>query len=122
MKRFLLMATMLLAFGVANAQIADIKTDNGAARVYHDGDNNPSYSLSIDRDCQLSGFNSKYVIITCSSSVRIYKDKEYNSSYSISLDAGNYVKNVTPTSILIKSQGSTRYYDFQGNFVRSTAD
>ena len=122
MKKLFLMEIMLLMFGAANAQIADVKTDNGAARIYHDGDHNPSYSLVIDRDCQLSGFNSKYVIITCPGVVRIYQDKEWNASYSISLDAGNYVKNVTPTAILIKSPGSTRYYDFKGNIDRSVAD
>jgi len=113
---------MLLTFGAVNAQIVDVKEDKGAARVYHEGDNYPSYSLSIDRDCELSGFNSKYVVITCPESVRIYKDKEYNCSFTISLDAGFYVKTVTSSSILIKAPGSTRYYDFQGNFVKSTAD
>lgn len=104
------------------AQIAEVKVENGAARVYHDGDNYPSYSLTIDRECELSGFNSKHVVITCSSSVRIYKDNEYNASYTISLDANCSVKNVTASAILIKAPGSTRYYDFKGNFIRSTSD
>ncbi len=47
MKKLFLMAIMLLMFGAANAQIADVKTDNGVARIYHDGDYNPSYSLIL---------------------------------------------------------------------------
>ncbi len=122
MKQIIIIAAMLLTFSAVKAQIADVKEDNGAARVYHEGDNYPSYSLSIDRNCSLSGFNTKYVVITCPGSVRIYKDKDYNCSYTISLDANCYVKNVTSSAILIKAPGSTRYYDFQGNFFRSTAD
>lgn len=122
MKQLIFIATMLLTFGSLNAQIADVKVEPGAARVYHEGDNYPSYSLTLDRDCEVSGFNTKYVVITCNSSVRIYKDKEYNCSYTISLDADCYVKNVTASAILIKAPGATRYYDFQGTFVKSTAD
>jgi len=109
-------------FRLVNAQIADVKVENGVAKVYHDGDNYPSYTLTLDRDCEVSGFNTKYVVITCNSSVRIYKDKEYSCSYTISLDADCYVKNVTASAILIKAPGATRYYDFQGAFVKSTAD
>lgn len=122
MKHLFLLATIFLTFSAVNAQIADVKIESGAARVYHEGDNYPSYSLTLDRDCEVSGFNTKYVVITCNSSVRIYKDKEYSCSYTISLDADCYVKNVTATAILIKAPGATIYYDFQGSFVKSTAD
>lgn len=122
MKRILIIAAVILIFGSVNAQIADVKAEKGVVKVYHEGDNYPSYSLSIDRDCELSGFNSKYVVITCPGSVRIYKDKDYSCSNTIPLDAGFYVKNVTSSAVLIKSPGSTRYYDFKGNFIKTTAD
>lgn len=122
MKYLFLFATLILTFSAVNAQIADVKVEAGAVRVYHEGDNYPSYSLTLDRDCEVSGFNTKYVVITCNSSVRIYKDKEYNCRYTISLDANCYVKNVTASAILIKTPGATRYYDFKGVFLKSTAN
>lgn len=118
-----MIATMLLTCSALSAQIADAKVESGAVRVYHEGENYPSYSLSLDRNCELSGFNTKYIVITCNNfSVRIYKDNEYNSSYSIALNKGSYVKNVTSSSILIQDPGVTRYYDFNGKFIKSTKD
>ncbi len=122
MKQLFLLVTIVLTFGAVNAQIADVKVTAGAARVYHEGNDYPTYSLTIDQGCQLAGFNTKYVIISCSGSVRIYKDKEYNASYSFYLDRNCYVKNVTASAILIQAPGGTRYYDFKGNYIKSTSD
>jgi len=108
--------------GTTSAQIAEVKTDNGAVCIYHEGDNYPSYSLTLDRECELAGYNTKYVVIACSESVRIYKDKDYNASYSFHIDRGCHVKNVTASAIIVQYPGHCQYYDFQGNYLKSTND
>jgi len=120
-KTIAILAMGALAYG-AKAQIADVKVDQYAARVFHEGESSSAYSITIDRDCSFSGFNSKYLVISCPGSVRIYADKDYNSSFSIALDANCSVKNVTASAILIQAPGSTRYYNFRGEFVKSVAD
>lgn len=120
MKTFQLLAAMLLFCSIAQAQISEVKTDNNYARIYHEGDNYPSYSLVIDRGCYLGGYNTKYVVIACSESVRIYKDKEYNASYSFHIDRDCTVKNVTASAIIVEDHGISRYFDFQGNYIKST--
>jgi hypothetical protein len=123
MKRIILLVVFLCSFLMTiNAQISEVKTDNGAARIYHEGENYPSYSLTIDRGCYLGGYNTKYVVIACEESVRIYKDKEYNASYTFHIDRDCFVKNVTASAIIVKYPGQSRYFDFQGKYVKSTND
>jgi hypothetical protein len=122
MRKFVFLALFSYAGINTQAQIVDVKVDQYAARVIHEGESSSNFSISIDRGCSFSGFNSKYLVISCPGSVRIYADKDHNSSYSIALDANCVVKNVTASAILIQAPGSTRYYNFRGEFVKSTAD
>ena len=117
MVKFFLMATMLLIFGAVNAQIGDVKVDGSSAKIYDDKGNYSYKSISLCSKCELSGFNSNYVVITDGSNAKIYDSKGNYTYKSISLCSNCSVKNVTPSGILIKDGNTTKIYDFKGNYT-----
>lgn len=117
MKKLFLMATTLLIFGAVNAQIGDVKVDGYNAKIYDDKGNYSYNSISLCSNCELSGFNSNYVVITDGSSAKIYDSKGNYTYNSIGLCSNCSVKNVTPSGILIKDGNTTKIYDFKGNYT-----
>ncbi len=122
MKKFLLMATMLLIFGAVNAQIAEVKQDGSRAKIYNDQGSYTGKYMDLVSGAYVSGYNSKYIVVTEGSRVKIY---DSNGSYIgkyIDLSSGSSVKNVSATTILIKEGSRTKYYDFNGSYTGKYTD
>ncbi len=125
MKKLLLIATMLLTYGALNAQIAEVKQEGSYARIYNDQGSYTGNSIGLGSGALVSGYNTKYIVVTEGSYARIYDSKGSYTGNSISLGSGsgNYVKNVSANAILIKEGSYTRYYDFKGSYTgNSTSD
>jgi len=117
MKKLILMATMLLTFGAVKAQIGDVKVDGSFAKIYDDKGKYTYKSIGLCSKCELSGFNSNYIVITDGSFAKIYDDKGKYTYKSIGLCSNCSVKNVTPSGILIKDGSKTKIYDFNGKYT-----
>jgi len=117
MKKLFLMATMLLMFGAVNAQIAEVKQEGSYARIYNEQGRYTGKSIRVSSGAEVSGYNSKYIVVTEGSYARIYNDQGRYTGKSIRLSSGSYVKNVSATAILIKEGSYTRYYDFNGRYT-----
>ena len=120
MKQFLLIATMLLTFGTVSAQIGEVKQDGDIAKIYND---QGRYTNSIpltspwgNGKARLSGYNSKYIVITDGDIAKIYDAQGRFTKRYISLGKA-YVKNVSATAILVKDGNITKYYDFNGRYT-----
>lgn len=120
MKRLLLMATMLLMFGAANAQIGEVKVERGYAMIYNEEGKFTQKSIRLDKTDELDGYNSKYIVISKGSHAWIYDHTGRFTQNSISLSGGAYIKNVTNTAILLVKNGYTMYYDFQGKYTQKS--
>jgi|688.fasta_scaffold990925_2 hypothetical protein len=117
MKKFFLMATIMLSFGAVSAQIAEVKQDGNIAKIYNDQGRYTNSYISLCSKCELTGYNSKYIVITDGNIAKIYNDQgRYTNSY-ISLCSNCYVKNVSATAILVKDGNITKYYDFNGRYT-----
>lgn len=117
MKKLLLMTTMLLTFGAVSAQIAEVKQDGSLAKIYNDQGSYTGSYISLCSSCELTGYNSKYIVVTDGSLAKIYDSKgSYTGSY-ISLCSSCYVKNVAASAILVKDGSLTKYYDFKGSYT-----
>jgi hypothetical protein len=117
MKKLLLMATMLLAFGAANAQIAEVKEENGMAKIYNDQGSFTGKYISLSSNSELVGYNSKYIVIKENGMAKIYNDQGSFTGNYISLCSNCYVKNVSASAILVKEGSMVKYYDFKGSFT-----
>jgi hypothetical protein len=123
MKKFLLMATMLMTFGAANAQIGEIKNQGSTAYIYNDQGSYSGYSISLSGGKEIVGNNSKYAVVKDGSTAYIYDSKGSYTGYYISLSGGKTIKNVTGSNILVKDGSTVYYYDFKGSYTgNSTRD
>jgi hypothetical protein len=113
MKQIILIATMLLTFGAAKAQIGKVKVKNGYAMIYDEDGKFSQKSIRLDKNDELNGYNSKYIVITSKGCALIY---DYTGRYTqnISLSGNAYVEKVTSSAILIAKKGYIMYYDFDG--------
>jgi hypothetical protein len=66
---------------------------------------------------EVSGYNSKYIVISDGKIARIYDDQGKYTGKNISLSSSMSVKNVAATAILISDGVLTRYYDFDGKYT-----
>ena len=81
----------------------------------------------VNGSCKLSGFNTKYIVVSCSGiQINIYDESgKYLNSITNAIDHnGNeptYVSNVTEKYIIVKykNSNSKKYYDFNGTFIKS---
>lgn len=117
MKKLLLMATMFFMFGAAKAQIAEVKQDGQIARIYNDQGKYTGKNISLSSNMEVSGYNSKYIVISDGKIARIYDDQGKYTGKNISLSSTMSVKNVAATAILITDGVLTRYYDFDGKYT-----
>lgn len=122
MKKLLLMATMLLMFGAANAQISELRKTSSGAELYHiydDNGNKTNYYVSLSYGQGLMGHNSKYIIIRDNSIYKIFDSKGQNTGKYVGLSYGEEFIKISESSIMIKSNGMTKHYDFTGKYLRS---
>ena len=75
MKKLLLMATMLLAFGAANAQIAEVKEENGMAKIYNDQGSFTGNYISLCSNCYVKNVSASAILVKEGSMVKYYDFK-----------------------------------------------
>jgi len=117
MKKIFLIATMLLTFGISNAQISEIKEQGSTALIYNESGQYSGHSISIGGGRSIAGYNSHYVVVQTSSTAYIYDDKGNYTGSSISLSGGKSIKNISGSNILVKDRQSVYYYDFRGSYT-----
>ena len=117
MKKLLLMATMLLMFGAANAQCNGVifKITNGKLEKY---DNNGNYKGSITSDVIDSDCNNELVIVVkTNGKVEKY---DFNGNYKGSITSDARKARVSGDIIIVtKENAKVEKYDFNGNYKGS---
>ncbi|MFZ4569249.1 MAG: hypothetical protein ACOYND_09455 [Bacteroidota bacterium] len=81
----------------------------------------------VNGSCKLSGFNTKYIVVSCSGiTIRIFRENgESVTTITNAIDhtasEPTYVSNVTEKYIVVKYKNSNtkKYYDFDGTFIKS---
>ncbi len=99
---------------MAETQIGEVKVDGTNVKIYDDSGNDTGQRLTLCNDCELSGYNSKYIVITDGTNVKIY-DGYTDTGQRITLNNNGFIKKVTSSAILIKEGSTIKYYDFNGN-------
>ena len=117
MKKFFLIATMLLAFGSINAQIAEVKQDGNVAKIYNDQGKYTGKYISLSSSREIAGFNSKYIVVIDGNVAKIYNEQASYTGKYISLSSSRFIKNVSGGAILVKDGNVTKYYDFEGKYT-----
>jgi hypothetical protein len=114
MKKLILMATMLLIFGAANAQIGDVQ-QKGSWLYSYDGNNEVGY-FSINSSDVFLGFSSTIVVVQKGSWIYSYDAKGNEKGY-FSINSSDEFRSVNGNNINIK-KGSWLYtYDVKGNEI-----
>lgn len=109
MKKFFLMATMLLAFGIANAQISDVQQKGG--RIYTYGDNNKELSwMSIGSSDEYLGMGSSFFVVQKGGRVYTY-DANCREIAWMSIGSSDKFKSAGGNSFNIKKGGRIYTYD-----------
>ncbi len=123
MKKILLMAIMLLKFGVINAQIAEVKKEGSYAKIYNDQGRYSGNSIYLGSSYTLEGYNSSFIVVKEGSYAKIYNAYGRYTGNSIYLGSSYYIKNVTGSAILVKEGSYVKYYNFEGRYTgNSTYD
>lgn len=117
MKTTLILIIMTLGFSSSFAQIGDLKKDGNLLRIFDEKGINTGLYVYLNNGAELSGYNSKYIIVTDGNLARIYDSRGNNTGNYVYLNSGWFVKNVTPAAILVKDGTTTRFYDFRGNYM-----
>lgn len=118
MKKLLFLATLLLTFGVANAQISRVKIVGESAHIYDD-QGNILHSINIcsfGKCSKVCGYNRKYVVILNEGSVVIYNSKG-EGEVIINNFGDCTIENVTDSNILVRYKDEILYYDFTGHYT-----
>jgi hypothetical protein len=117
---FCLMA-IALTFGTINAQIGEVKVDGTNVKIYDDNGNDTGKRLTLCGGCELSGYNSRYIVITDGTNVKIYEG-DTDTGKRITLNNNGYIKKVTSSAILVKEGNTVKYYDFRGDDTGKRTD
>jgi len=117
MKKILLIASLMMTFCLAYAQIGEVKTDGCFAKIYNENGKFSGNKIYLGSTSSVAGYNSKYVIVKESAYAKIYNEKGLFTGKKIYLASTGFVKNVTNSAILIKEGAYVKYYNFEGRFT-----
>ena len=107
MKKFLLMATMLLSFGAINAQISDVQQKGNWLHVY--GENNKELShISINSSDEYLGMGSSFFVVKKGNWIHTY---DYNSKEISHMSINRSDK--------FKSAGGSSFNIQKGNWIHT---
>ena len=113
MKKLFLMAIMLLMFGAANAQIADVQQKGSYLYVYGDGNQQLSYT-SINSSDEYLGMGSSFFVVQKGSYIYTYDSKSNQIAY-MSINSSDKFKNAGGNSFNIKKGSYIYTYDKKCN-------
>ena len=109
MKKLLLMATMLLTFGAAKAQISDVQQKGG--RIYTYGDNNKELgSMFINSSDEYLGMGSSFFVVQKGGRIYTY-DANCREIASMFINSSDIFKSAGGNSFNIKKGGRIYTYD-----------
>lgn len=117
MKKILLIASLMLTFSLAFAQIGEVKTEGSFAKIYNENGKYSGHKIYLGSTNSVAGYNSRYVVIKEGNYAKIYNDKGRFTGKKIYLASTGVVKNVTNSAILIKEGAYVKYYNFEGRFT-----
>lgn len=122
MKNLILSFSFILLFFLgfnlsANAQITNVKIQNGTAFVYNQNSSH-NVKFKVAGDVKLTGFNERYVVIDNKKELSIY-DNSGKFRKKMAVPSGTKGIKITDKNILIKdSRNYVNYYDFNGNYLK----
>lgn len=114
MKKFFLMATMLLTFGAVNAQIGDVQQKGSWLHSY-DGNNEIGH-FSISSSDVFLGFSSTIVVVQKGSWIHSY-DAKGNELGHFSINSSDQFRSVIGNNINIVKGSWLHTYDVKGNEI-----
>ena len=122
----IIVSIFVISYANLSSQIVDV-TENGSTLIVKTESGSSGLLNIVNSSCKLSGFNTKYIVVSCSESqINIYKEDGSsvtnisNAIYPDNSVEPKYVSNVTENYIIVKSRNSKRkdFYDFNGKYVR----
>ena len=116
-KVFLLLVSMLINIGFANAQIGEVKVIGNQAKIYDESGSNTNRYVSMNSGYELLGYNSKFIVMKDGNQAKIFDAKGNFTFKYVGLCSNCKVVNVSPSAILVKDGNMTKYYDFDGNYT-----
>ena len=109
MKKLFLMATMLLMFGAAQAQISDVQQQSG--RIYTYGDNNKELgSMLINSSEEYLGMGSSFFVVKSGGRIYTY-DANCRQISAMLFNSSEIFKSAGGNSFNIKRGGRIYTYD-----------
>jgi hypothetical protein len=111
MKKFFLMATMLLMFGAVNAQIGDVQ-QKGNWLYSYDGSKEVG-RFSINSSDVFQGFSSTIIVVQKGNWIYSY-DAKGSEKGRFSINSADQFKNVNGNNIIIKKGNWAYTYDVKG--------
>jgi hypothetical protein len=112
---------------VVHSEIIDVNQVSEYTIEVTTGSGKSNLSNIVNGSCKLSGFNTKYIVVSCSGiTIRIFRENgESVTTITNAIDntasEPTYVSNVTEKYIVVKYKNSNtkKYYDFDGTFIKS---
>jgi hypothetical protein len=97
MKKLFLMATMLLMFGMVNAQISDVQQSGQYIKVFGESGNKIS-EMQMTSDMELLGFGNSFFVVNHGSYIETYNqnskkitEKQFSSDCYFKSASGNSI-------------------------------
>ncbi len=97
MKKFILLTTMLLAFGAVNAQISDVQQSGEYIKVYGESGNKIS-EMRMTSDMEFLGFGNDFFVVKHASYIETYNqnakeitEKQFPSDCYFKSTSGNSI-------------------------------
>jgi hypothetical protein len=117
MKKILLIASLMMIFCLAYAQIGEVKTEGCFAKIYNENGKFTGNKVFLSNSSSVAGYNSRYVVVKDGIFAKIYNSKGKFTGKKVFLGTFSYIKRVTETSILVKDGLYVKYYNFEGKFT-----
>lgn len=127
--KYLVIILFMFAFNmqVVHSEIIDVNQVSEYTIEVTTGSGKSNLSNIVNGSCKLSGFNTKYIVVSCSGiTIRIFRENgESVTTITNAIDntasEPTYVSNVTEKYIVVKYKNSNtkKYYDFDGTFIKS---
>ena len=112
-KYFMIMATMLLMFGAANAQISDVQQKGNYLYVYGDGNQQLSWT-SINTSDEYLGMGSSFFVVQKGNYIHTYDSKSNQIAWMI-INSSDKFKSAGGNSFNIKKGIYIHTYDIKCN-------
>ena len=127
--KYLVIILFMFAFNmqVVHSEIIDVNQVSEYTIEVTTGSGKSNLPNIVNGSCKLSGFNTKYIVVSCSGiTIRIFRENgESVTTITNAIDntasEPTYVSNVTEKYIVVKYKNSNtkKYYDFDGTLIKS---